>query len=198
MLLTKYKYWILIFLFVFLMYQDKFIEQFTAQSLMTEVLNKTNVLEQQLNAGNFSSNSIQFTSKRDGQATHAGKIDWRTWKDSLSIGGAGASGDRKVHIFDKLSVEKDVNAGTNLCVGSTCIDEAVLKRLNIKTKPPTKSGCWLYTEQDCSNAEASQRGVNIKGEWFSDNNGTNATTCEGRATAYNSWCSSTDFKSHYV
>lgn len=161
-MLSKYKYWILIALFVFLMYQDKIVENFETTELVTDVLNKTSELEQSqsdltadlatanIKNGNINVNRLVFSNKRDGQGSNSGKIDWRGFdEDALGLVGAGES-DRKVRIWDKL------------CIGSTCIGENELKVLT--------GGKYFSIQSGRSNKRLSDRNRDAKFENDNDGN----------------------------
>ena len=112
---------------------------------------------------------------------------------SLATGNGGA---KRV-----VEIKKDyMKVNGKICINGTCIDENVLKRLNVKTKPPTKRGCWMYSGEDCENDGARRRGNELKGEWFFDSHNSShksSSNCEKRVKDYNGWCKSNDFKSHW-
>ena len=202
---------IIIICLIFLILSKKVSENFTTtQALDAVAATETKVNNMVINAG---ADHIDLKSKIRLSKSWSGYPDKATdqaeisndtgLKKKLMIVGNKSSGTRKVGVWDHLDVHGNqgitgslaVNGnvkGKRLCIGGTCVDENVLKRLNNVQKNPTKKGCNLYTEQVChrntDNAPPTHH-------WFYDGTGSvSKAHCQIRVNKFNEWCGSTDFK----
>ena len=100
---------------------------------------------------------------------------------------------------DNIKVKNTLNmdGGKKICIGGTCLDENILKRLNKIEKPPTRQGCYLYTESPCKQQVHTAPPPHA---WFRDNHNHASYSdahCKKRVADFNGWCGSTDFKYHF-
>jgi len=129
--------------------------------------------------------------------------DTGTYKALMIAGNKSAGGVRSVKIYDDVRVHRNITSdtgnikGKKICIGGTCIDENILKRLNKVQAKPTKKGCYLYTEKPCSRQHGDAPPTHL---WFRDNHhhaSSDKNRCKQRAKDFNSWCGNNDFQYHF-
>jgi hypothetical protein len=173
---------IIIICLIILLFSNKMYENFST----TDALNAVASTEKKVNDIFYSIDKDWARSKKGLYSTYEvrGKTV-RSMEDVIS--------KRNITATGNVNAKKDVNAdgnvkGKKLCIGGTCINEDILKKLNKKPHElqlPNQKGCWLYSYTSCK--EKRGRGNEAYGQWFYDGNGNDRNSeskCKKRMAEY--------------
>ena len=180
---------IIVVCLIMLLLSNKMYENFTT----TQALDAVKSTEKKVNDIYYSIDANWVKSKKSIYSQNELKAEGQIISGKGDI--IAASGN--VNAAGSVNAEGNINTKKLICVGGTCINENVLKRLNKIGKPPTRQGCYLYTESPCKEQVHSAPPPH---GWFRDNHGkashSNAN-CKKRVKDFNNWCGSKDFKYNF-
>jgi hypothetical protein len=169
---------IIIICLIFLILSKKVSENFTT----TQALDAVKSTEKKVNDVYYSIDANWVKSKKSIYSQNGLKAEGQIISGKGDI--IAASGN--VNAAGNVNAEGNINTKKEFCIGGTCINENVLKKLNTGEHDlhrPKKKGCYLWSKQPCEKNRG--RGNEMHRNWFYDGSGGGSEgKCKARIKDY--------------